>query len=181
MAFFIVYFALLCYNQQAFHHTQRVNDDKLGDGDMNAKRMDLSYARMLVVDDNKTNLDIVKGLLGLYGIKADCTTSGQEAVGMLRSEAVKYDAVFMDLIMPEMDGLETTRIIREEIGTQYAMDIPIFALTANTVAGNEDMYLASGFQEVVSKPIAAGTLETILRLWVYDKNKEAELLRKEQN
>jgi CheY-like chemotaxis protein len=76
-----------------------------------------------------------------YGMKIDCVTSGQEAIDAIRAEKVKYNAIFMDHMMPGMDGIEATRIIREEIGTEYAKTVPVIALTANAIVGNEEMFL----------------------------------------
>ncbi|MCL2026339.1 MAG: ATP-binding protein [Leptospirales bacterium] len=138
-------------------------------------RINLSYARVLVVDDIPTNLDVTKGLMGLYGLKVDCVTSGQQAIDAIRGEKVKYSAIFMDHMMPEMDGIEATRIIREIINTEYAKTIPIIALTANAIVGNEEMFLSKGFQAFISKPIDLARLDAILREWVRDKEAEALL------
>ncbi len=113
-------------------------------------RVDLSYASVLVVDDIITNLDVVKGMMKPYGLKVDCAISGYQAIEMIRMENPCYSAVFMDLMMPGMDGIEAKRIIREDIGTDYAKNIPIIALTANAIVGNEEMFLSQGFQDFIS-------------------------------
>ncbi len=77
--------------------------------------------------------------------------------------------------MPGMDGVEATRIIREEIGTDYARNIPVIALTANAIIGNEEMFLSQGFQDFISKPIDIMKLDFVLRRWVRDKSREKEL------
>ena len=136
-------------------------------------RIDLSYARILVVDDIPTNLDVAKGMLMTYGIRVDCVKSGQQAINMIRSESPHYDAVFMDHMMPGMDGIEAVRVIRE-IGTDYARKLPIIALTANAIAGNEKMFLESGFQAFISKPINTIQLDSVLRQWVRNKDRERE-------
>ncbi len=135
-------------------------------------RIDLSYARVLVVDDIQTNLDVVKGMMKPYKMKVDCATSGQQAIELIRANRVRYDAIFMDHMMPEMDGIDATRIIREDIGTPYARNIPIIALTANALIGNEEMFLSMGFQDFISKPIDMIKLDAVLRRWV--RNKELE-------
>jgi len=142
----------------------------------NAKmsRINLSYARILIVDDNPTNLDVAKGLMGLYGMEIDCVTSGQQAIEAIRS--VKYNAIFMDHMMPEMDGIEATQIIRQEPG--YAKDIPIIALTANAIVGNKEMFLSKGFQAFIAKPIDLARLDVVLRQWVRDKEAEELLAHK---
>ena len=135
-------------------------------------RIDMSYANVLVVDDVPTNLDVAKGMMKPYGLNVDCASSGQEAIDMIRNEKTHYDAVFMDHMMPGMDGIEATQIIREQIGTSYARKIPIIALTANAIVGNEEMFLHKGFQAFISKPIDMMKLDAILRQWVRDKVKE---------
>jgi len=149
----------------------------------NAKmtRVNLSYARVLIVDDNLTNLDVAKGLMGLYGMSIDSATGGRQAVDNIRQAMVQYDAIFMDHMMPEMDGVEATRIIREEIGTEYAKNVPIIALTANAIVGNEEMFLGKGFQAFIAKPIDIARLDIVLRQWVRNKEIEATLSEKTIN
>ena len=84
----------------------------------------------------------------------------------------------MDHMMPEMDGIEATRIIREEIGTEYAKNVPIIILTANALVGNEEMFLSQGFQAFLSKPIDTVRLDSVIRRWVRDKNIEKSLNEK---
>ena len=129
-------------------------------------RLDLSYARVLIVDDMQVNLDVAKGMLLPYGIKTDCASSGSEAIQKIRAQNPIYDAVFMDHMMPVMDGIEAVRIIRNEIDTDYARNIPIIALTANAITGNEKIFLDHGFQAFVSKPIDMTRLDSVLRQWV---------------
>jgi CheY-like chemotaxis protein len=85
----------------------------------------------------------------------------------------------MDHMMPEMDGIEATRIIREETGTAYARNIPIIALTANAIIGNEKMFLEKGFQAFISKPIDVMQLDAVIRQWV--RNRKAEMKYPEQD
>ncbi len=138
-------------------------------------RIQLPYAHVLVVDDIVTNADVAKGMMKPYGLKVDCATSGRRAVEMIRAADPRYSAIFMDHMMPEMDGIEATRIIREEIGTEYARNIPIIALTANALVGNEKMFLDKGFQDFISKPIDMVKLDSVLRRWVRDKSQEESL------
>jgi signal transduction histidine kinase/CheY-like chemotaxis protein len=143
-------------------------------------RNDLSYAHVLVVDDVPTNLDVIKGILKPYGVKVDCATSGRQAIMMIRSQNPHYNAIFMDHMMPEMDGVEAARNIREKIGTEYARNIPIIALTANAIAGNERMFLENGFQDFISKPIDMAKLDSVLRRWIRDKNLEKDLIKSDE-
>jgi signal transduction histidine kinase/CheY-like chemotaxis protein len=135
-------------------------------------RSKLPYARVLVVDDIETNLEVAKGLMKPYEMQVDCVTSGQQAVNAIRKGSAKYDAVFMDHMMPEMDGITATRLIRMDIGTEYAKKIPIIALTANAIVGNEKMFLDSGFQDFISKPIDLMRLDGVIKRWVRSPDHE---------
>ncbi|MDR3214401.1 MAG: response regulator [Azoarcus sp.] len=135
-------------------------------------RVQMPYARVLVVDDVQTNLDVSKGIMKPYGMTVDCVTSGFEAIKLVRAADVKYDAIFMDHMMPEMDGMEATRIIREEIGSDYAKTVPIIALTANAIIGNEELFLKHGFQAFLTKPVDVMRMDAILRQWVRHKEFE---------
>ena len=137
-------------------------------------RVQMPYARILVVDDVQTNLDVAKGIMKPYGMQIDCVGSGIEAVELVRAAEVRYDAIFMDHMMPEMNGMEATRIIREEIDSDYARNIPIIALTANAIIGNEEIFLQHGFQAFLSKPIDMMRMDAILRQWVRRKELEQD-------
>jgi len=152
-----------------FTDNKRVQSAKL-------KRTDLSYASVLIVDDMPVNLDVAKGMLAPYGLRVDCASGGRQAIEMIRAEEnPRYDAVFMDHMMPGMDGIEAVRIIREEIDSDFARNVPIIALTANAIIGNEDMFLEHGFQAFISKPIDILRLDVILRQWVRKDRQPVEL------
>ncbi|MDR1899676.1 MAG: response regulator [Treponema sp.] len=135
----------------------------------------IPYASVLVVDDVAINLDVARGLLKPYGMTVDCVDTGQRAVDLIRKGSPRYNAVFMDHMMPDMDGIEAVRIIRGEIGTEYARTIPIIALTANAIAGNEELFLKNGFQAFLSKPIDVMNLDAVINRYVRDKKMEKEL------
>ncbi len=137
-------------------------------------RTPMPDGKVLVVDDVATNLVVAKGLLKPYGLTVHTACSGREAIAMIRSEAVKYDAVFMDHMMPEVDGIEATRYIRNDIGTEYARSVPIIALTANAVSGSREMFLANGFNGFISKPIDISQLDSILNQCVLRKAADAK-------
>ena len=137
-------------------------------------RNDMSYAKVLVVDDFGTNLDVAAGLLKKYKMQVDCTTSAKEAIDRVESGEHVYDAIFMDHMMPEMDGIEATWRIRN-LGSEYAKSVPIISLTANAIAGNEKMFLESGFQAFLAKPIDMLKLDAVLNRWVRDKSREAQI------
>ncbi|MDR0842011.1 MAG: response regulator, partial [Acidobacteriota bacterium] len=138
-------------------------------------RVHIPYAKVLVVDDVLTNLDVAQGIMKPYGMQIDCVTSGTAAIELIREAKVKYNAIFMDHMMPGMDGIEATRIIREEIGTEYSKNIPIIALTANAIVGNEDMFLKKGFQAFLSKPIDIMRMDMVINHWVRDRELEETL------
>jgi len=123
-------------------------------------------ACILVVDDNEFNLKVAEGLLGLFRIKTKTASSGRKAIDLVQKN--NFDLVFMDHMMPEMDGIETTGIIRK-LGGQYAK-LPIIALTANAIQGAKEMFLSSGFSGFISKPIELNELNEILWEWLpFDK------------
>jgi signal transduction histidine kinase/CheY-like chemotaxis protein len=132
----------------------------------------LPYARVLIVDDMEANLVIAKGMMKPYGMQIDCVKSGQEAIDAVRAEEVRYNAIFMDHMMPVIDGIKAAKIIREEIGTEYAKTVPIIALTANAIVGNEEMFLQQGFQAFLSKPVDMAILDAVILEYVQDKKLE---------
>jgi CheY-like chemotaxis protein len=134
----------------------------------NIVRAHMPYGSVLVVDDVPTNLDVAKGLLMPYGLMVYCAGSGQEAIEMIR-KGTRFDLILMDHMMPGMDGIEVTRVIRNDIGTDYARTVPIIALTANAVKGNDEMFLENGFDGFISKPVDITRLDMALNKWVRDK------------
>jgi signal transduction histidine kinase/CheY-like chemotaxis protein len=146
-------------------------------GRRNLVRTYMPKGRVLVVDDVMTNLDVARGLMIPYGLTIDCVLSGREAIDLIRAipddahSSEKYDIVFMDHMMPDMDGVEATRVIRQEIGTEYARTVPIVALTANALSGSSEMFLRNGFDGFISKPIDIYRLDATLNQWV-DKKEE---------
>ncbi|MCL2754117.1 MAG: ATP-binding protein [Oscillospiraceae bacterium] len=124
-------------------------------------RPDLSHARVLVVDDSPTNLDVAKGLLKKYKMQVDTVLCGQDALDRVRKEAIHYNIIFMDHMMPGMDGIEAFKLIRKH-DSDYARTVPVVALTANAVAGNEQMFLNLGFAGFVAKPIKVERLHDVV-------------------
>ncbi|MDR0322737.1 MAG: PAS domain S-box protein, partial [Treponema sp.] len=135
------------------------------------ERADLSYARVLVVDDFPTNLDVAAGMLRKYKMQVDCVMSGQESVDAIARGKPVYNAIFMDHMMPEMDGVEAVKLIRA-LKTDYAKNISIIALTANAVAESEKMFLENGFDAFLPKPFNTMSLDSVVQRWVRDKTKE---------
>jgi signal transduction histidine kinase/DNA-binding response OmpR family regulator/HAMP domain-containing protein len=133
-------------------------------------RDNLYYAKVLVVDDLQNNLDVAAGLMRKYNMQVDCVTSGRLAIKRILDGEPVYSAIFMDHMMPEMDGIETAKMIRA-IGNEYAMNIPIIALTANAVVGTDEMFFNNGFQAFISKPIDIMQLDYVIQQFVKDNSK----------
>lgn len=116
-------------------------------------------ARILVVDDNYMNLRVAEGLLRPYQVKVFTASSGEEA--LQKVETMDYDFIFMDHMMPEMDGVEALHRIRSKPG-KYFQNVPVIALTANAIGGARQMFLEEGFADFVAKPIELSALERVL-------------------
>ena len=123
----------------------------------------MPYGKVLIVDDVYSNLYVAKGLMVPYGLAIDLATSGLEAVNKIKSGEI-YDAIFMDHMMPKMDGVEATKIIRD-LGYKN----PIVALTANAITGQVKFFLENGFDEFISKPIDIRQLNAVLNKLIRDK------------
>lgn len=132
-------------------------------------------AKLLVVDDNVINLKVMEGLLRRYQIVPYTATSGAAALQMM--EKIRFDLVFMDYMMPGMDGAETMERIRAMEG-EYYRKVPVVCVTANTVSGAREQLLQTGFNEFISKPVEVRQLEKILKSYlhveIYEPEKELE-------
>ena len=117
------------------------------------------------MDDVSTNLVVARGLLHPYKMRVVLCKSGMEAIEEIRSK--DFDMVFMDHKMPDMDGIEATRRIRE-MGTQdpYYNKLAVVALTANAVSGTKEMLLENGFNDFLSKPIEVVELNKVIERWI---------------
>jgi CheY-like chemotaxis protein len=122
------------------------------------------------VDDIASNLRVAKELVSLYGATVETCGSGEAAVELV--EKNHYDLVFMDHMMPGMDGLEATLRIRGlgESDDYYAT-LPIIALTANAISGRREMFLEKGMDDFLAKPIDMQRLERILKKWIPDEKR----------
>jgi len=129
----------------------------------------MPYGRVLVVDDMESNLYVSKGLMNPYKLTVETVNSGFKAIEKVKAEN-EYDIIFMDHMMPKMDGMETTKIIREMGYTGT-----IVALTANALIGQEDVFLDNGFDDFISKPIDVRYLNSVLKKYIHDKQ-PAEVL-----
>ncbi|MCL2282982.1 MAG: response regulator [Fibromonadales bacterium] len=123
----------------------------------------MPYGKVLIVDDLEFNLFVAKGLMKPYGLTIDTVSSGLDAVDMVKKGNI-YDIIFMDQMMPTMDGVEATKIIRE-LGYKH----PIVALTANALVGQAQFFTENGFDDFISKPIDIRKLNAMLKKLIRDK------------
>lgn len=120
-------------------------------------------ANVLVVDDNAMNLKVMARLLLPYRLRVTMASSGPEALEKLN--APEFDCVFLDHMMPDMDGVETLHKIRQKPGLYY-QSLPVIAFTANAIGGAREMFMAEGFNDFIAKPIELSVLERILRRYI---------------
>ena len=135
-------------------------DSSHADKPIKSKRFTAPGAHVLVVDDNIMNIRVIENILSQFKISVTKALSGSEALEKV--ESMDFDFIFMDHMMPEMDGVETTHRIREKVGSYYQR-VPIIALTANAVAGSRKMFLSEGFSDFLEKPVELSVLERVLR------------------
>lgn len=154
-----------------FDLEQRVSDyEPIGMMDIEDVKVDINqgsedtftapHARMLVVDDNLVNLSVMKGLLKRTQATVEMASSGAEAVKMTKDR--EYDLIFMDHLMPEMDGIETMIRIKG-METNPNRNTPCIVLTANAISGAKEKYMEAGFDEYMTKPVNMDLLENNLR------------------
>jgi len=123
----------------------------------------MPYGSVLVVDDVKSNLFVARGLLAPYGLQIDAIESGIKAIEKIRDGNV-YDIIFMDHMMPVMNGIEATKILRD-----MGYNRPIVALTANALVGQAEMFMQNGFDAFITKPIDTRKLNAVLKDFIRDK------------
>ncbi|MGN0292351.1 MAG: ATP-binding protein [Lachnospiraceae bacterium] len=128
-------------------------------------------ARVLIVDDMESNLTVERGLMELYGIEPEMALSGQQALEKLETE--KYDLIFLDHMMPQMDGIQTLQEIRR---MKNGKEVPVVAVTANAVAYTTDFYEKNGFDDSLAKPLRTAELLEVLKKYIPFKiqNREEE-------
>lgn len=120
-------------------------------------------AQILIVDDNEMNLKVARGLLQPLQMNIDTASSGKQAIEMVQEK--RYHIVFMDHMMPVMDGVETTQNIRK-LADEYIQNMPIIALTANAVMGAREIFKEAGMNDFVAKPIELKDICSKIRAWL---------------
>ena len=128
--------------------------------------------RILLAEDNETNQKVALGILRKFGYTADVVETGREALQALETEA--YDLVLMDVQMPEMDGLEATREIRDTGSAVRNHAIPVIAMTAHALKSDRDLCREAGMDDYITKPVVPGILEEVLSRWLTEPGIGAE-------
>ena len=131
----------------------------------------VSNYKVLVVDDNLINRKVATGFLKNYEFELEEAESGYEAIELVKK--TKYNLIFMDHMMPEMDGVEAVQIIRSECGDNGRTPV-IIALTANAMDGVKDMFLRNGFQDFIAKPLDRKQLNDVLAKWIPSAYKKVQ-------
>lgn len=145
--------------QEEQHEESTVDDAQKSDKD----------AHVLLVEDNLTNQIVAKGILGLFGLTVEVAENGQVALNMLKDKS--YDLIFMDCQMPVMDGYEATRAIRElDSESATPKDVPVIALSANAMKGDDQLCFEAGMDDHVAKPISKDRLAEVIDLWLGKKH-----------
>ncbi|MDR1588173.1 MAG: response regulator, partial [Treponema sp.] len=119
--------------------------------------------RILIVDDIMTNLKVAQGLLSAYQAQVDICDNGRSSISKVKAK--RYDLIFMDHMMPGMDGIEAMTHIRALEG-EYFKQVPIIALTANALSGMEEMFVSKGFNDYLAKPIEISKLNALMEKWI---------------
>ena len=137
-----------------------VLNSKITDEIVDEGKISFPGARVLVVDDEPMNLIVSSGMLGRYGMIVSTCDSGQAAIDLCRSN--EYDVIFMDHMMPKMDGVEAMKRIRSDM-SRGKVNIPIIAFTANAVSSAKEMFRQAGFDGFIGKPVDRVELERVLK------------------
>lgn len=151
------------------HISQKISDSsvvvkKFNTQEENEPKVVAPDAKVLVVDDNAVNLKVSQGLIRTFGITVDTCKSGRECLEILK-DTKDYDIIFIDHMMPELDGIDTLNMIRSD-PSEYMKKVPLIALTANVVSGVREMFISEGFDDYVPKPIDMVWLNAILRKYL---------------
>lgn len=150
-----------------------VDEEQPGDDDYKETPEDLARRRnyrLLLVEDNEVNQRVMRGMLGKLGYQVESVSEGETALALMEQET--FDLILMDCMMPDMDGFDVARRIREREHAEHAMTqtplrrVPIVAITANTMEGVQARCLAAGMDDFLAKPLQLDRLETVLRHWL---------------
>ncbi|MBF0497974.1 MAG: response regulator [Deltaproteobacteria bacterium] len=132
--------------------------------------------RILVAEDDITNQKVAKGILEKMGYRVDIVADGREAMKAL--ETIPYSLVLMDIQMPEIDGFEATKMIRNNVIKVSSQNVPIIAMTARAMKGDKGKCIEAGMNDYVTKPVQPGELARVINRWVFSRSapEKAELV-----
>lgn len=153
----------LYYNGQSAKIKQESVKEQINESTASIQNSE-SEAMILVVDDSKMNLRVARMILKKFGYQIDTALSGPESIEMVRKK--DYKLIFMDHMMPEMDGVEALKEIRK-LDIPSSASVPIVALTANALGEAREMLLAAGFSDFISKPIERSQMERVLKKFMH--------------
>jgi len=159
-----------------FDITLSVADELLTSPNIDSLRQELirSNARILVAEDNKANQLVIREMFKRVGLSIDIAENGKQVISMVQE--YQYDLIFMDISMPEMDGMQACKAIRS-LDDSNTCDIPIIALTAHSLAGDKEKFLASGMNDYLSKPLRLSQLIEKINLFLNDDQEENQDLK----
>lgn len=155
------------------HHVKEINQ--------NNNKISTTSHNILVAEDNLINQDVINDLIGDLGHKVKIANNGLEAIAILKeSTAQEYALILMDCQMPELDGYESTRLIRNGAAGDIYKDIPIIALTANAMIGDKEKCFSAGMNDYMTKPIDFDVLESTLNTWLSKAEEKQNLTNKKK-
>ncbi|TQD25377.1 PAS domain S-box protein [Methanolobus vulcani] len=161
-----------------FSDAQKAERKEGSEKEIETSGIDYSKARILLVEDNMVNQHVAQSMLQKLGITADVANNGLEAIEAL--ETIPYDLVFMDIQMPEMDGMEACKHIRNKQSSVINHDIPIIAMTAHAMKGDEEKCMETGMNDYMSKPINLDLLSKKIDKWLaHDPEKDYATITKD--
>lgn len=144
----------------------------------NYTRYQAKGVRLLVVDDNEMNLEVIKGFLKETGAQIETAESGMDCLELFEKNA--YDLIFLDHMMPQMDGVETLKRL-QTLMAKRALKVPVVALTANAISGAREEYLRHGFADYIAKPVEYKALVEVLERFVPGKFEKCEVQKTRQD
>ncbi|HFC47048.1 MAG TPA: response regulator, partial [Dissulfuribacter thermophilus] len=147
-------------------------EESFGEERLKSLSLQFKGKKVLVVDDNLINQQILISILTKLGLECHAVSSGKEAIDALSS--IPYDLVFMDLQMPEMDGIEATKRIRGQVEEVLDPQVPIVALTAHHLDEEYELFSKAGFSDSLTKPIMQDRLLQCLKRWLAPSTKESK-------
>ena len=158
-------------SQKIVNKTSLVEDQEIN---TNTKVFNASGSKVLVVDDNKINLKVAERLLRDYNISVETANSGSECIDNVLDGKI-YDLIFMDIMMPKMNGIETLENLKNIVGFK----MPVVALTADVISGMEEKYISEGFDDCLAKPIVEEELYYMLRKFLKESTTETTTITTE--